>query len=325
MTISLVTGGAGFIGSHLVDALCARGDRVIVVDNLSTGREVNLSGAFEAGAELEILDITDAAALARLLAAHRPDRVFHLAAQVDVRKAVADPVADAAANIVGTINLLEAIIAAEGPPAPVVFASTGGAIYGEGEGQDLPLDESTARRPETPYGTSKLCGEEYLALYRRLHGVPAVATRLGNVYGPRQDPHGEAGVVAIFCGRLLESTAPTVFGDGLQTRDYVYVGDVVRAMVAASQRLGVVGIEETEPFNVGTGVETTVLDLIAALAPHAEGRFEAEHAPARAGEVQRIALDAGRARRVLDWAPQVGVAEGLLRTLQSVETERVGA
>src|SRR6476659_4101937 len=231
---ALVTGGAGFIGSNLVDALLARGDAVTVVDDLSTGRRSNLEGALSAGAELAELDIREAAALSELLTTVRPEIVFHLAAQIDVRRSLADPAFDAAINIGGTANLLEAMRTADA--SRIVFVSTGGAIYGEGEGQQLPLDESTPIAPLSAYGQSKFAAEGYLALYERLYGLSGVSLRLGNVYGPRQDPLGEAGVIAIFCGRLRAGGRPTVFGDGKQTRDYIYGGDVVAAALAAAER-----------------------------------------------------------------------------------------
>jgi UDP-glucose 4-epimerase len=307
----LVTGGAGFIGSNLVDALLARGDEVTVVDDLSTGRRENLAGALAAGAELAELDIREAAALARLFAERRPEIVFHLAAQIDVRKSLEDPAFDAAVNVGGTANVLEAGRASGA--GRVVFVSTGGAIYGEGEGQALPLPESAPIAPLSAYGQSKFAAEGYLALYERLYGISTAALRLGNVYGPRQDPLGEAGVIAIFCGALRSGARPTVFGDGTQTRDYIYVGDVVSAALAAAAS------EVTGPLNIGTGRETSVLELVAALAAigAAEG-FEPELAPARTGEVQRIAIDAGRARRELGWEPRTGLEDGLRRTLDSL-------
>jgi UDP-glucose 4-epimerase len=308
---SLVTGGAGFIGSNLVDALLARGDAVTVVDNLSTGRRENLDAALAAGAELIEIDIRDAAALKALGAERRPQTVFHLAAQIDVRKSLEDPAFDAAVNVGGTANVLEA--ARAGGCGRVVFVSTGGAIYGEGEGQQLPLDESTPIAPLSAYGQSKYAAEGYLWLYERLYGLAGVALRLGNVYGPRQDPLGEAGVVAIFCGLVHSSGRPTVFGDGTQTRDYIYVGDVVAAALAAA------GGEVTGPLNIGTGRETNVLKLVEALARlgDAEG-FEPEFAPPRAGEVQRIALDASLAERELGWSPGTSLDEGLRLTLDAI-------
>jgi UDP-glucose 4-epimerase len=308
---ALVTGGAGFIGSNLVDALLARGDSVTVVDNLSTGRRENLDGALAAGAELAELDIREAAALAELVANARPDVVFHLGAQIDVRKSLEDPAFDAAINVGGTANLLEAMRAAGSPR--IVFVSTGGAIYGEGEGQRLPLDEGTPIAPLSAYGQSKFAAEGYLALYERLYGLSGLSLRLGNVYGPRQDPLGEAGVIAIFCGRLRSGERPTVFGDGRQTRDYIYVGDVVAAALAAAESAA------TGPVNVGTGIETDVLELAARLAEiDGSEDFEPELAPPRAGEVQRIALDAGRAERELGWRATTGLADGLRLTLASL-------
>jgi UDP-glucose 4-epimerase len=308
---ALVTGGAGFIGSNLVDALLARGDSVTVVDDLSTGRRANLDGALAAGAELVELDIREAAALAELVAAARPEIVFHLAAQIDVRKSLADPAFDAAINVGGTANLLEAMRTAGSPR--IVFVSTGGAIYGEGEGKALPLVEGAPIEPFSAYGQSKFAAEGYLALYERLYGISGVSLRLGNVYGPRQDPLGEAGVIAIFCGRLRAGERPTVFGDGRQTRDYIYVGDVVAAALTAAES-GASG-----PINIGTGIETDVLELARQLAEidGAEG-FEPELAPARTGEVQRISLDAGRAERELGWRAQTALAEGLRLTLASI-------
>jgi UDP-glucose 4-epimerase len=308
---ALVTGGAGFIGSNLTDALLARGDEAIVVDDLSTGRRENLEQALANGATLVEADIRDREALEELFGRERPEAIFHLAAQIDVRKSIADPAFDASINVGGTANVLEAARVAE--PRRVVFSSTGGAIYGEGEGQQLPLAEDAPLAPEAPYGQSKYAGEGYLALYERLYGLSSVPLRLGNVYGPRQDPLGEAGVVAIFCGKLRAGGRPTVFGDGKQTRDYIYVGDVVSAMLAAAQA------ETSGPINIGTGVETDVLDLVQALGKlGGNGDFEPEFAPPRTGEVQRISIDPARAGRELDWRPQMGLAEGLRVTLDSI-------
>ncbi len=308
---ALVTGGAGFIGSNLVDALLARGDSVTMVDDLSTGRRTNLDGALAAGAELVELDIREAAKLAELVVKTQPEVVFHLAAQIDVRKSLADPAFDASINVGGSANLLEAMRAADTPR--LVFVSTGGAIYGEGEGKQLPLDESAPIEPFSAYGQSKFSAEGYLALYERLYGLSGVSLRLGNVYGPRQDPLGEAGVIAIFCGRLRSGERPTVFGDGSQTRDYIYVGDVVAAALAAAESAA------SGPINIGTGVETDVLTLARQLA-EIDGNedFEPELAPPRAGEVQRISLDASRAEGELGWRATTGVAEGLRLTLDSL-------
>jgi UDP-glucose 4-epimerase len=308
---ALVTGGAGFIGSNLTDALLARGDEVTVVDDLSTGRRENLEPGLAAGAKLVEADIRDRAAIEELAGAEGPEVIFHLAAQIDVRKSIADPAFDASINVGGTANVLEAARAAG--TRRIVFSSTGGAIYGEGDGQELPLPEDAPLAPEAPYGQSKFAGEGYLALYERLYGLSTIPLRLGNVYGPRQDPLGEAGVVAIFCGRLREGKRPTVFGDGKQTRDYIYVGDVVAAMLAAAES------ETTGPVNIGTGIETDVLELVSALGElGGAGDFEPELAPPRTGEVQRISIDPARAERELGWTPQMGLKEGLGVTLDSI-------
>jgi UDP-glucose 4-epimerase len=308
---TLVTGGAGFIGSNLVDALLARGDEVTVVDNLSTGRRVNLEDALANGARLAEVDICDEAAVGAILAEARPELVFHLAAQIDVRRSVTEPAFDAAVNVGGTANVLDAARATG--VDRVVFISTGGALYGEGADKQLPLPESTPIAPLSGYGQSKFSAEGYLGLYERLHGLSGMALRLGNVYGPRQDPLGEAGVVAIFCGLLKEGGVPTVYGDGTQTRDYIYVGDVVSAALAAgATRLG-------GAVNIGTGREASVLDLVKILGELA-GRddFTPQFAPPRAGEVQRISLDASLAERELDWAPQTTLEQGLGLTLEAV-------
>src|SRR3954471_5754940 len=249
---ALVTGGAGFIGSNLVDALLDRGDEVTVVDNLATGRIENLASARRRGIAFHEADITEGERLRKLFAGARPDIVFHLAAQIDVRKSIEDPAWDASVNVGGTINVLDA--ARHAGVARVVNTSTGGAIYGDVD--VIPTPESTSPRPMAAYGTSKLCAETYCAWHERLYGLSAVTLRYGNVYGPRQDPLGEAGVIAIFCGRLLSGERPTVYGDGQQTRDYVYVGDVVSANLAAA------GSDVRGGVNIGTGRETSVLDLI---------------------------------------------------------------
>ncbi len=308
---TLVTGGAGFIGSNLVDALLARGDEVTVIDDLSTGRRENLEGALASGAELAEADIRDRETLATLIGEAQPEAIFHLAAQIDVRKSIADPAFDASINVGGTANVLEGARGAG--TRRIVFSSTGGAIYGEGEGQQLPLAEDAPLAPEAPYGQSKFAGEGYLSLYERLYGLSSASLRLGNVYGPRQDPLGEAGVIAIFCGRLRAGEQPTVFGDGKQTRDYIYVGDVVAAMLAAA------GSEATGPINIGTGIETDVLELARQLGDlGGTESFEPEMAPARTGEVQRISIDPGRAERELGWKAGTGLAEGLRLTLDSI-------
>ena len=299
MTV-LVTGGAGFIGSHVAEALVARGKDVVVLDDLSSGKRENLPE----GAELVEGDIREPQD--ELFAGVKPDVCFHLAAQADVRVSVARPEHDARINVIGTINLLEA---AREHGTQLVFSSTGGAIYGECDG---PAPENAPRQPLAPYGTSKLAGEEYLATYNRLHGTKHVALRYGNVYGPRQDPHGEAGVVAIFFKRFLSGEQPKVFGDGKQTRDYVYVVDVVRATLAAAERDGGV-------YTVGTGRETSVVELFD-LCRRVAGKedVEPEFAPPRPGELQRSVLDVSRAVDELGWRPEHSLEEGLRETWESM-------
>ena len=301
---SLVTGGAGFIGSHVVDRLLARGDEVVVVDNLQTGRRERVA----AGAGFHQIDIRDAVALRSLVTEFAPQAIFHLAAQADVRVSVEDPGHDADCNVRGTAEVLEA---ARGVGARVVYSSTGGAIYGDVE--QIPTPESTQCAAMAPYGISKLCGEHYLDLYNRLYGTRHVTLRYGNAYGPRQDPHGEAGVVAIFFGRLLRGETPLIFGDGLQTRDYVYAGDVVDANLAAIDYRG-----QERVFNIGTGRETSVVELLAACQAAAGTTIEAEPQPARLGELQRSCLDTSLAARELGWSARTDLAAGLTATLASL-------
>jgi UDP-glucose 4-epimerase len=302
----LVTGGAGFIGSNLVDALVDRGDRVAVIDNLSSGKRVNLEDALSGGATLHEVDIRDAGAVAAVFADARPEVVFHLAAQIDVRYSVEHPARDAEANILGTIAVLEA--ARQAGSRRIVNTSTGGGLYGDID--ILPTPEDVPIRPLAGYGQSKYAAECYCGLYSRLHALSTISLRYGNVYGPRQDVHGEAGVVAIFCGHLVEGRRPTVFGDGRQTRDWVEVGDVVRANLRAAAG------ELTGPVNIGHGRETSVLDLISALADVAERPLpEPEFAPERPGEVQRSCLDVSRARDELGWEAEVELRDGLRRIL----------
>ena len=297
---AVVTGGAGFIGSHVAEALLARGDDVTVVDDLSNGKRENVPDR----ARLVVADIRDGG-LGPVFEKARPEVVFHLAAQVDVRVSVERPAHDASVNVIGTVAVLEA---ARGVGAQVVFSSTGGAIYGECDG---PAPESAERRPLAPYGVSKLAGEEYLAAYNRLYTMSHVSLRYGNVYGPRQDPHGEAGVVAIFLGALAKGQAPRIFGDGLQTRDYTYAGDVARASLAAAGHAGGV-------FNVGTGLETSVVELYELCRTVSGSPLEAVEAPARLGELQRSVLDVSLAERELGWRADVPLEEGLRLTWESI-------
>ncbi len=304
---ALVTGGAGFIGSNLVDVLLARGHDVDVVDDLSSGKESNHAGALQAGARLHRGDIRDGAAMRELVASTTPEAIFHLAAQIDVRVSVADPAFDARTNVEATANLLEA--GRSNGVRRFVFASTGGAIYGETD--VMPTPESTMPRPMAPYGTSKLCAEQYLGLYERLHGMSTVALRFGNVYGPRQDVHGEAGVIAIFCGRLRRGEELRVFGDGEQTRDYIYVGDLVEAIATAGEG------DATGAINLGTEEETSVLRVAEILQEHAGSEAAIDFQPARLGEIERSVLDAGRAREALGWTAATRIHEGLRLTWEA--------
>jgi UDP-glucose 4-epimerase len=307
---TLVTGGAGFIGSNLVDALLEEGHEVAVLDDFSSGKEANLEQALARGVVVHRADVRDAGQVAKVVAEAAPEVIFHLAAQIDVRKSVADPAFDARTNVEGTINVLEA---ARGVQARIINVSTGGAIYGDAE--VIPSPETLEPLPEAPYGQSKFCAERYVGLYGRLYDLRGATVRLGNVYGPRQDPMGEAGVIAIFCGKLERGERPTIYGDGRQTRDYVYVGDVVAALLAVLAHPQAGG-----EYNVGTGQESSVLDIIDGLAPYAQGTFEPEFAPARPGEMDRSCLDIARAREVLGWTPTVGLAEGLRRTVSWATT-----
>jgi UDP-glucose 4-epimerase len=304
---ALVTGGAGFIGSHVADALAAEGYAVTSIDDLSTGRRANVAP----GITLAELDIRskDAAALVK---GGGFEVICHLAAQIDVRKSVTDPAADAERNIVGSLNIVEAARQAPKPPR-VVFSSTGGAIYGDFV--QPPNEETFAKDPESPYGIAKLAVEYYLSYYGRVQGLDVVALRYANVYGPRQDPHGEAGVVAIFCQRLLAGRELTVFGDGKQTRDYVYVGDVARANVlAARAALPKAGRLDDRAYNIGTGIPTSVLDLAAELQRAAGASTPIAHAPARPGEQQRSFVRNEKAARGLGWVPQMPLDAGLKQT-----------
>ena len=293
----LVTGGAGFIGSHVAEALVARGEEVVVLDDLSSGKRENLPDGVEL-VEGDVREPQD-----ELFAGVKPTHCFHLAAQIDVRVSVARPDHDAQINVLGTVNMLQASLE---HGTQIVFSSTGGAIYGECE---RPAPEDSPRLPISPYGTSKLAAEEYLAMYNRLYGTRHVSLRYGNVYGPRQDSHGEAGVVAIFFARLLAGEPPKIFGDGSATRDYVYVGDVARATVAA-------GTNDGGSYNVGTGRETSVVELFDLCQRVAGTELEAQFVPARPGELQRSVLDPSRAVDELGWRPEHSLEDGLRETYE---------
>ena len=297
----LVTGGAGFIGSHTVDALVAAGaHEVSLLDGLSSGKREQVNPA----ARFYEADLRNADAILPILEREKPEVIYHLAAQMDVRRSVADPALDAGINLVGFLNVMEA--ARRNGLRRVVFASTGGAIYGEQE--QFPCDEGHPRRPVSPYGVAKLATEAYLFFYKVQYGIDYVALRYANVYGPRQDPHGEAGVVAIFCGRMLGGMPSTIFGDGEQTRDYIFVGDVARANVAA------LGAKASDAFNIGTGVETSVNQLYRSLASAAGVKTPPSYAPARPGEQRRSVISPARAGQVLGWRPEVTLDDGLERT-----------
>jgi len=309
MPTVLITGGAGFIGSHVAERFLAEGWALHIVDNLVTGKRENVPPA----ATFHELDIRSAAAAA-LITKVRPTAIMHLAAQMDVRRSVADPVFDAETNVVGSLNLLEGVRASS-PRTRVVFASTGGAIYGDFT--TPPNVETYEKDPESPYAISKLAVEHYLAYYGRVHGLEAASLRFGNVYGPRQDPHGEAGVVAIFCGRLLEGRALTIFGDGTQTRDYVYVADVADATFRAATRdLPKPGKLDERAFNIGTGVGTSVTKLAESLSRAAGREPVLEFAPRRPGEQQDSVLNVSKAARGLEWRPAVTLEEGLTRSYE---------
>jgi len=299
---ALVTGGAGFIGSHLVDALLAGGHDVAVVDDLSRGSRSSVAPA----ARLHAVDVRTPA-LHDVLLAERPSVVFHQAAQIDVRRSISEPLLDTDINVVGTVNLLQACVAAG--VRRVVFASSGGAIYGDTDA--LPTPETHGAFPASLYGAAKLCGETYGGVYAQLYGLEFVALRYANVYGPRQDPHGEAGVVAIFARKLLGGDAPVINGEGLQTRDYVYVGDVVRAnLLAAAADAAALGA-----YNVGTGRQTDVNTLFGMIRSACGVSAEASRGPSKPGEQMRSCLDVSRAAAMLGWTPQVSLEEGLAATV----------
>ena len=295
-----VTGGAGFIASHVVDAYLDGGHEVHVIDDFSTGQNVNVNSQ----ATLHRVDIAEKEA-ARLIEQIKPDVLNHHAAQMDVRHSVADPMFDARVNILGFINLLEAC--KNSGVKKIIFASSGGAVYGEQK--VFPAPENHATEPASPYGVSKRAGELYLSYYHQAFGLPYIALRYANVYGPRQSAQGEAGVVAIFLSALLAGKTPVINGDGRQTRDYVYVGDVVAANVAALQS-SFIG-----PINIGTGVETDVVTIYQHLRQAVGSPIEAQHGPAKPGEQRRSCLDAGRAAQILGWRPQMTLKDGLRHTV----------
>jgi UDP-glucose 4-epimerase len=297
----VVTGGAGFIGSHLVDALLDGGAEVSIVDHLHRRPRPWVTAALQRDAQLHVADVRDLTAVRRAFAEARPDVVLHLAAQADVRRSVADPAYDAQVNVAGTVSVLEA--AREAGAWRVVLASTA-AAYGDPE--TVPTAEDAPIAPLSPYGTAKAAAEWYLAQYTRLHGLSTMALRMANVYGPRQDRHGEAGVIGIFAGVAAERGRAVVYGDGRQTRDYIYVGDVVRAWLAAADT------DLTGALNVSTGIETSLLDLASALG------LEYDHAPGRPGEIARSCLDPAAAEARLGWRAEVPLDEGLRRTLEAV-------
>ena len=306
---ALITGGAGFIGSHVVDLFLAEGWAVDIVDNLASGKRERLSP----GATFHELDILSPEAAA-LVERERYDVICHLAAQIDVRKSVDDPAHDASVNVLGTLNLLEAV-RRSAAPTRFVFSSTGGAIYGGFA--PPPTPEDAAKDPDAPYGITKMTVEHYLAYYSRVHKLDTAVLRYSNVYGPRQDPHGEAGVVAIFCGRILDGTAMTVYGDGAQTRDYVHVADVARAnLLASTATLPPVTRSDSRAFNIGTGIETSVVRLAELLNAAAGTAIPVKRAPARLGELQRSAIDNTKARAMLGWTPRKSLEEGLEETFR---------
>jgi UDP-glucose 4-epimerase len=303
----LVTGGAGFIGSHVADLFLAKGFGVTVVDDLSTGKRENVPRK----ARFHEIGV-NSKEFAKLVRDEGFDVIAHLASQMDVRKSVADPVADATINILGTLTLMEALREGDAKTR-VIFTSTGGVLYGDFN--TPPNVETYVKDPESPYAISKLSIEYYLAYYGRVHDIDSIAVRFGNVYGPRQDPHGEAGVVAIFCGRILDKRPLTIFGDGLQTRDYVYVGDVARAVwLAATKPLPEKGRLDARAFNIGTGEGTSVLEIAKLLQATARTVVPLEFAPRRPGEQQESFVDVKKARDVLNWAPEVDLTEGLAKT-----------
>jgi len=300
----IVTGGAGFIGSNVVGALVEKGHKVVVPDDLSTGKKENLNP----NAQFFNIDLRDKDALEEVFQNIKPEVVYHIAAQIDVRKSAADPAFDASVNVIGSINLFE--LAVKYNIRRVIFSSTGGALYGEPE--NLPADENTLVAPLAPYGVSKYCTEQYLNYFKRMYEIERVILRYANVYGPRQDPLGEAGVIAIFTGRILNGENPIIYGDGNQTRDYVYVEDIVKANLLSID--GKQGI-----YNIGTGIETSVNELVKMFSTVLNKDIKPVYKPPRKGEVQRIALDGTKAKGELGFVPQFSLEEGLRKTIKWYE------
>jgi len=312
----VVTGGAGFIGSALVDQLAKRGDQVLVIDNFSTGSEKNLEEAKNASAEdlvVENCDIRNPETT-KLIADYKPSVIFHLAAQVDVRASVEDPLIDLETNLVGLIRVLEG--GRKAKTRKIIFASSGGTIYGEPEAKKLPLNEDTPWNPLSPYGVSKLAGSLYINTYSSLHGLEGTTLALANVYGPRQDPYGEAGVVAIFAGKLLKGEPCTIYGTGMQTRDFVYVEDVASAFMASIEK------GDGKLLNIGTGTETSIQHLYKEMALAVGIDSAPEKGTERSGEIERSSLDPSLAEKVLGWKPKTSLRDGIHSTLKWFESKK---
>ncbi len=305
---TLVTGGAGFIASHLAAALLAAGDSVAILDNLSTGRRENIPD----GARLHEVDIRDASGVSRVFSEVKPEIVFHYAAQASVVRSLQDPAYDAQCNVVGSLHVIQQAI--QHDVRRVVFASTGGAIYGDP--REIPADEAHPTRPLCPYGAAKLAVEHYLAMYARIADLSYTCLRYGNIFGPRQDPYGEAGVIAIFIGQVLRGEAPRVFGDGTQTRDFVYVDDAVAAALTATNE------QQNEIYNIGTGRQTSVLQLVEALGQVVGRKLKPCFEPPRVGEVAHIALDPSKAARQMSWRANTPLVDGIARTVEWQTTHR---